>query len=155
MGNCGVGFAPAKPTAEQHDWLIGLLEGVEDIPGTALAEGLTWDWESFPEYLDALDRRPYTVDVGTHVAARPAARLRDGRARRRPATRRRPPTSCCRWPTLVRDGVAAGALGFTTCRTDAHRTNDGAPLGTRYSERGRADWRSSARWPRPARASSS
>ena len=57
MGNCGVGFAPATPTAEQHDWLIGMLEGVEDIPGTALAEGLPWDWETFPEYLDALDRR--------------------------------------------------------------------------------------------------
>src|SRR5215212_6836711 len=53
MGNCGVGFAPAKP--DRHDWLIGLLEGVEDIPGTALAEGLTWQWESFPEYLDALE----------------------------------------------------------------------------------------------------
>ena len=59
MGNCGVGFAPAKPTAEQHDWLIGMLEGVEDIPGTALAEGLTWDWETFPEYMDALDRRQF------------------------------------------------------------------------------------------------
>ena len=71
MGNCGVGFAPAKPTPEQHDWLIGMLEGVEDIPGTALAEGLTWDWESFPEYLDALGRRQYAVDVGTHVAHAP------------------------------------------------------------------------------------
>ena len=55
MGNCGVGFAPARP--DRHDWLIGLLEGVEDIPGTALAEGLTWGWETFPEYLDALDGR--------------------------------------------------------------------------------------------------
>src|ERR1700691_5187019 len=56
MGNCGVGFAPARP--DRHDWLIGLLEGVEDIPGTALAEGLPWDWESFPQYLDSLDRLP-------------------------------------------------------------------------------------------------
>ena len=71
MGNCGVGFAPAKPTPEQHDWLIGMLEGVEDIPGTALAEGLPWDWESFPEYLDALDRRQYAVDIGTHVVHAP------------------------------------------------------------------------------------
>ena len=54
MGNCGVGFAPAKPTPDQHEWLIGMLEGVEDIPGTALAEGLPWDWETFPDYLDAL-----------------------------------------------------------------------------------------------------
>jgi N-acyl-D-aspartate/D-glutamate deacylase len=52
MGNCGVGFAPAKP--DRHDWLIGLMEGVEDIPGTALAEGIDWAWETFPEYLDAL-----------------------------------------------------------------------------------------------------
>jgi N-acyl-D-amino-acid deacylase len=54
MGNCGVGFAPAAP--DRHQWLIGLMEGVEDIPGTALAEGMTWDWETFPEYLDALER---------------------------------------------------------------------------------------------------
>ena len=56
MGNCGVGFAPAKP--DSHDWLIGLMEGVEDIPGAALAEGITWDWETFPEYLNALDKQP-------------------------------------------------------------------------------------------------
>ncbi|TAD83580.1 MAG: D-aminoacylase [Sphingomonadales bacterium] len=65
MGNCGVGFAPAKP--DRHEWLISLMEGVEDIPGTALAEGITWDWETFPEYLDALEKLPRTVDVGTHV----------------------------------------------------------------------------------------
>ncbi len=65
MGNCGVGFAPAAP--DRHEWLIGLMEGVEDIPGTALAEGMTWDWETFPEYLDALEKLPRTVDVGTHV----------------------------------------------------------------------------------------
>ena len=65
MGNCGVGFAPAAP--ERHQWLISLMEGVEDIPGTALAEGMKWDWETFPEYLDALDRMPRSIDVGTHV----------------------------------------------------------------------------------------
>src|SRR3954469_12573330 len=63
MGNCGVGFAPATP--DRRDWLIGLMEGVEDIPGTALSEGMTWGWESFPEYLDALDGRRWPVDVGT------------------------------------------------------------------------------------------
>ena len=62
MGNCGVGFAPAAP--ERHQWLISLMEGVEDIPGTALAEGMKWDWESFPEYLDALERMPRSIDVG-------------------------------------------------------------------------------------------
>src|ERR1700689_519533 len=65
MGNCGVGFAPAQP--DRHHWLIGLMEGVEDIPGTALAEGIEWEWETFPEYLDALDKRQWTVDVGTQV----------------------------------------------------------------------------------------
>jgi N-acyl-D-amino-acid deacylase len=71
MGNCGVGFAPVAP--DRHDWLIAMMEGVEDIPGTALHEGLVWDWESFPEYLDALERRPRAIDVGTHV---PHAALR-------------------------------------------------------------------------------
>src|SRR6266849_4389226 len=71
MGNCGVGFAPARP--DRHDWLIGLMEGVEDIPGTALAEGLSWQWESFPEYLDALEAVPRVLDVGAHV---PHAALR-------------------------------------------------------------------------------
>src|SRR6187455_3358345 len=71
MGNCGVGFAPVAP--DRHDWLIGLMEGVEDIPGTALAEGLPWDWETFPEYLDSVERRPHVVDVGAHV---PHAALR-------------------------------------------------------------------------------
>src|SRR5262245_35649271 len=65
MGNCGVGFAPCKPA--QRDWLIGLMEGVEDIPGTALHEGIQWDWETFPEYLDALARRPLALDVATQV----------------------------------------------------------------------------------------
>jgi N-acyl-D-aspartate/D-glutamate deacylase len=71
MGNCGVGFAPAAP--DRHDWLISLLEGVEDIPGTALAEGLTWDWQTFPEYLDSLEAKPHTVDVAAHL---PHAALR-------------------------------------------------------------------------------
>src|SRR5690606_34730789 len=66
MGNCGVGFAPAAP--ERREWLIGLMEGVEDIPGTALAEGIEWSWESFPEYLDALESRRWTVDVGAQIA---------------------------------------------------------------------------------------
>ena len=65
VGNCGVGFAPALP--DRHEWLIGLMEGVEDIPGTALAEGIRWDWETFPEYLDALERAPKARDLGTHV----------------------------------------------------------------------------------------
>ena len=69
MGNCGVGFAPVRPA--HHQALIDLMEGVEDIPGIALAEGLKWDWQSFPEYLDALERLPRTIDVGTQVAHHP------------------------------------------------------------------------------------
>ena len=71
MGNCGVGFAPATP--DRHDWLIGLMEGVEDIPGPSLAAGLPWGWQSFSEYLDVLDKMPRTLDVGgmiTHGAVR-------------------------------------------------------------------------------------
>src|SRR6266571_4659354 len=65
-GNCGVGFAPVRPGSE--DWLISLMEGVEDIPGTALHEGMTWGWESFPEYLDTLETRNWSIDIGTQVA---------------------------------------------------------------------------------------
>jgi N-acyl-D-aspartate/D-glutamate deacylase len=129
MGNCGVGFAPALPGDEAHAWLIGLLEGVEDIPGTALAEGLTWDWETFPDYLDALGRRQFAVDVGAQV---PHAALRafvmgergaDAEATASPAeiaTMRR----------LTAEGLQAGAIGFTTSRTYVHRTRDGANIGT-------------------------
>jgi N-acyl-D-aspartate/D-glutamate deacylase len=132
MGNCGVGFAPAKPTPEQHDWLIGMLEGVEDIPGTALAEGLPWDWETFPDYLDALGRRQYAVDVGTHVVHAP---LRAYVMGERGADPNEAPTAeeLQAMARAVQDGVRAGALGFTTSRTVAHRTRDGAPLGTRFS----------------------
>ena len=71
LGNCGVGFAPVRPDAHEH--LVELMEGVEDIPGTALHEGIQWDWESFPEYLDALERMPRAIDVGAQV---PHAALR-------------------------------------------------------------------------------
>ena len=130
MGNCGVGFAPAKPTADQHDWLIGLLEGVEDIPGTALAEGLTWDWETFPDYLDALDRRAFALDVATQVAHAP---LRVYVMGERGASPDEAPTAdeLTTMAAHVRAGIEAGALGFTTSRTYVHRTRDGAPLGTR------------------------
>jgi N-acyl-D-aspartate/D-glutamate deacylase len=132
MGNCGVGFAPARPTPDQHDWLIGLLEGVEDIPGTALAEGLTWDWESFPDYMDALDRRHYALDVATQVAHAP---LRVYVMGERGANPDEAPTveELTAMAAQVRAGIEAGALGFTTSRTYIHRTRDGAPLGTRFA----------------------
>jgi len=121
MGNCGVGFAPAAP--DRHDWLIGLMEGVEDIPGTALTEGLTWDWESFPDYLDALERLPRSIDVGTHVphAAVRAYVLGD---RERPGA---VPDAddIAKMAALVEEGVRAGALGFSTSRTVIHKSIDG------------------------------
>jgi N-acyl-D-aspartate/D-glutamate deacylase len=132
MGNCGVSFAPARPTEAQHDWLIGLLEGVEDIPGTALAEGLPWDWETFTDYLDSIERRRYTVDVGAQVAHAP---LRAYVMGERGADPNESPTTdeLAEMARLTREGIEAGALGFTTSRTVLHRTRDGEPLGTRYS----------------------
>ena len=121
MGNCGVGFAPAKK--DKHDWLIGLMEGVEDIPGTALAEGMTWDWETFPEYLDALERRPRTIDVATHVphGAVRAYVLGD---REMPGA---VPTDAdiTEMSRIVEGGIRAGALGFSTSRTVLHKSVDG------------------------------
>ena len=127
MGNCGVGFAPAKP--DRHDWLIGLLEGVEDIPGTALAEGLTWGWESFPEYLDALESQRRTVDVGVHV---PHAALRTYVMGERGADHTEHPTDdeLATMARLVGEALDAGAVGFATSRTEVHRTRDGANIGT-------------------------
>jgi N-acyl-D-aspartate/D-glutamate deacylase len=127
MGNCGVGFAPARP--DRHEWLIGLLEGVEDIPGTALSEGLPWDWESFPEYLDAVDRRPHTVDIGAHV---PHAALRAYVMGERGADHTVIPTAdeIAAMRALVAEALDAGALGFATSRTHIHRTGAGEFVGT-------------------------
>jgi N-acyl-D-aspartate/D-glutamate deacylase len=127
MGNCGVGFAPARP--DHHEFLISLLEGVEDIPGTALTEGLTWEWESFPEYLDALARTPHTVDVGAHV---PHAALRAYVMGERGADPEEAPTDAelTGMADLVTEAMAAGAVGFATSRTEAHRTSKGARIGT-------------------------
>jgi N-acyl-D-amino-acid deacylase len=129
MGNCGVGFAPAQP--DQHDWLIGLMEGVEDIPGTALAEGMTWGWESFPEYLDVLDDGRWTVDIGTQIAhgAVRAYVMGERGARNEPAT----PEDISAMKRLVKEAVAAGALGFSTSRTIAHRAIDGEPVPGTYA----------------------
>jgi N-acyl-D-aspartate/D-glutamate deacylase len=121
MGNCGVGFAPVRPDA--HDVLVTLMEGVEDIPGTALYEGITWEWETFPEYLDAVERMPHAIDVGAqvpHGALRAYVMGERGAAREEAAD-----------PELeamyqhVRESLEAGALGFTTSRTVRHRTSAG------------------------------
>jgi N-acyl-D-amino-acid deacylase len=121
MGNCGVGFAPAKP--DKHDWLIGLMEGVEDIPGTALAEGMSWGWETFPEYLDELEKLPRTVDVGTHVphgAVRAYVMGERGAANEAPTE-----DDINAMSAIVEDGLRAGALGFSTSRTVLHKSIDG------------------------------
>jgi len=122
MGNCGVGFAPVRLGSQ--DYLIKLMEGVEDIPGTALAEGISWDWESFPEYLDAVERRPHALDVGAQV---PHAALRFYVMGERGADHEAAPTPAEieAMGRIVRDAVRAGALGFTTSRTKNHRASDG------------------------------
>ena len=122
MGNCGVGFAPVRPGS--HDYLIRLMEGVEDIPGTALAEGIRWEWESFPEYLDALERRSYALDVAAQV---PHAALRFYVMGERGTDHgeRPSPEEIDTMGCLVREAIAAGALGFTTSRTRNHRASDG------------------------------
>jgi N-acyl-D-aspartate/D-glutamate deacylase len=127
FGNCGVGFAPAHP--DKHDWLINLLEGVEDIPGTALAEGLTWDWETFPEYLDALDRRRFVLDVGAQV---PHAPLRTYVMGERGADSQSRPTATeiDTMARLTAEAIEAGALGFSTSRTVVHKTRSGESIGT-------------------------
>jgi N-acyl-D-aspartate/D-glutamate deacylase len=127
MGNCGVGFAPVEP--DRHDWLIATMEGVEDIPGTALHEGLRWDWESFPEYLDALERQARTIDVGTHL---PHAALRSYVMGERGADLDQHPDAdeLDSMAELLAEALDAGALGVTTSRTDRHRTSTGENLGT-------------------------
>jgi N-acyl-D-amino-acid deacylase len=120
MGNCGVGFAPAR--ASDREWLIQLMEGVEDIPGTALAEGMTWNWESFPEYLDEVERTARVLDVASlvpHGALR-AFVLGEGRANE-PASAE----EIAEMASLVREAVHAGAIGASTTRTVLHRAKDG------------------------------
>ena len=121
MGNCGVGFAPAAP--DRHEWLIELMEGVEDIPGSAMTEGITWDWTSYPEYLDALDRRPYVIDVASQVAHGPLRAFVMGD--RGAGNERATDDDIARMASLVEDGLRAGALGFSTSRTPLHRSKDG------------------------------
>jgi N-acyl-D-aspartate/D-glutamate deacylase len=122
MGNCGVGFAPVKP--DRHEWLINLMEGVEDIPGAALHEGITWGWETFPEYLDAVARMPRVLDVGMQV---PHAALRGYVMGDRGANHAEVPTAdeILRMGELVAEALDAGALGFSTSRSVAHKAADG------------------------------
>lgn len=121
MGNCGVGFAPCRENDRER--LIRLMEGVEDIPGTALHEGIQWDWESFPEYMDAIDRRAHTIDLAVMVPHDPLRvyvmgerAMFDESANAQDINRMR---------TLVHEALQAGAVGFSTGRSDSHKTADG------------------------------
>ena len=121
MGNCGVGFAPVR--REHRQGLIDLMEGVEDIPGIALAEGLKWDWESFPDYMDALERLPRTIDIAAQVPHHPLRVYVMGeRALRRELATAQDIAEMRR---LTADALRAGAFGFTTSRTEQHRTPQG------------------------------
>jgi N-acyl-D-aspartate/D-glutamate deacylase len=130
LGNCGVGFAPCRQ--EQHDLLINLMEGVEDIPEVVLSEGLPWTWHSFPDYLDALAARFYDADVAAQV---PHAALRvyvmgERGANREPATA----DDRARMADLAAAGLRAGAFGFSTSRTLNHRAADGRHIPTLRAE---------------------
>ncbi len=120
-GNCGVGFAPVRPGDQKR--LVEMMEGVEDIPGTALHEGIQWEWETFPQYLDALGRRRYAMDIAAFM---PHAPLRlyvmgDRGERNEPAT----PADIDAMARHVREAIAAGAIGFSTSRSLNHKTLDG------------------------------
>lgn len=121
MGNCGVGFAPAAP--DRHEWLIDLMEGVEDIPGSAMVEGITWEWSSFPEYLDALERKPHVLNIGAQIGhgALRAFVMGDRGAANEPAT----PDDITKMSALTQEALQAGALGFSTSRTPLHRSKQG------------------------------
>jgi N-acyl-D-amino-acid deacylase len=131
VGNCGVGFAPVKPGKEE--WLVQLMEGVEDIPGTALHEGISWEWETFPEYLDAIDRRHYAVDVAAYVphgAVRGYVMGERG-ARNEDATAE----DIAEMARIVREAREAGAIGFSTSRTMGHIAKDGQPVPGTFANR--------------------
>ena len=126
MGNCGVGFAPCK--VEDHDRLVRLMEGVEDIPFPVLSQGLPWNWESFPDYLDALSRRRFDIDIGAqlpHAAVRVHVMGERG-ANRETAT----PEDIAAMAAIARRAAEVGAMGFSTSRTLNHRTSDGQPTPT-------------------------
>ena len=126
VGNCGVGFAPCR--AEDHDTLIRLMEGVEEIPGSALAEGLRWNWESFPDYLDALDAKPRDIDLAALVPHGPLRVFVMGQrgVDREPATA----ADIDAMQRLLKASLDAGAVGFSTSRTLVHRTSDGKQIPT-------------------------
>jgi N-acyl-D-aspartate/D-glutamate deacylase len=130
IGNCGVGFAPCRP--DQREMLVRLMEGVEDIPEPVLTEGLPWNWQSFPDYLDALEGRPYDLDIATqvpHAAVRVFVMGQRG-LEREPATQ----ADSLAMARIAAEGIKAGALGFSTSRTINHKTKAGELIPTLQAE---------------------
>ncbi len=129
FGNCGVGFAPVR--AEHRGALMDLMEGVEEIPGVVLADGLTWDWESFADFLDALERRPRAIDIAAQIAHLPLRVyvMGDRAIRLEPAK----PEDIAEMRRLSIDALRAGAFGFTTSRTDSHKTPVGDMVPSRHA----------------------
>ncbi|WP_226016541.1 amidohydrolase family protein [Novosphingobium sp. FKTRR1] len=121
LGNCGVGFAPCRP--DDHDALIRVMEGVEDIPGVVMAQGLPWDWETFPDYLNALERRRRDIDVAAllpHSPLRVHVMGERGVAREAASA-----DDLARMKAIAREAIDAGAIGFATSRLLIHRTKAG------------------------------
>jgi N-acyl-D-amino-acid deacylase len=129
FGNCGVGFAPVR--REHRAALMDLMEGVEEIPGVVLAEGLSWDWESFPEFLDVLERKPRAIDIAAQIAHLPLrVYVMGDRAVRFEEAR---PEDIAEMRRLTVEALKAGAFGFTTSRTDSHKTPLGDMVPSRYA----------------------
>jgi N-acyl-D-amino-acid deacylase len=130
FGNCGVGFAPVKK--EHRSALMDLMEGVEEIPNPVLAAGLSWEWESFPQFMAELERRPRTIDICAQVAHLPLRVyvMGDRAIRREPATS----DDIAEMRRLTIEALRAGAFGFTTSRTDLHKTPDGELMPSRNAD---------------------
>jgi len=132
MGNCGIGFAPCEPNKEAQARLITVVEDVEDIPGAALHEGVTWEWESFPEYLDAVEKFPRAIDVGAQV---PHCAVRTYVMGERGANNERAtPEDVTAMAAIVKEGIEQGAIGFTTSRTELHTTGGDQAMPGTYAD---------------------
>jgi N-acyl-D-aspartate/D-glutamate deacylase len=130
FGNCGVGFAPVKK--EHRGALMDLMEGVEEIPNPVLAAGLSWEWETFPQFMDELERRPRAIDICAQAAHLPTRVyvMGDRAVRREPAT----PDDIAKMRDLTVEALRSGAFGFTTSRTDSHKTPDGDMVPSRDAD---------------------